>query len=178
MVAKTALMPILAFFAYLHKPKEKVLYLALLFSWTGDISLMFNGEIYFILGLSSFLLAHLFYVLLFTRAFKFKLLPSLVLLAVTLCYFIFLSPHITKELYYPVLAYCIVITTMGLAAISRPNTSYYTILIGALLFIISDSFIALNMFYTKLTYPALYIMSTYGLAQYLIVSGWFKRDSL
>ena len=40
---------------------------ALFFSWSGDVLLMFQpkDEIFFLLGLSSFLLAHIFYIIFF-----------------------------------------------------------------------------------------------------------------
>ncbi len=44
-----------------------VIPLALFFSLLGDIFLMFSGERFFLLGLSSFLLAHLCYILAFGR---------------------------------------------------------------------------------------------------------------
>ena len=46
---------------------KKFLISALLFSWIGDIILLFadRGELYFILGLVSFLLSHLIYIIVF-----------------------------------------------------------------------------------------------------------------
>ena len=54
--------------------ENKPLLFALFFSTLGDILLMFKGESFFILGLISFLLAHLVYILIFKGLLKpFKL---------------------------------------------------------------------------------------------------------
>lgn len=53
------------------------------------------------------------------------------------------------------------------------------VFIGALLFVLSDSLLAWNMFYQKIEYGSFYVMSTYLFAQFLIVYGWVnsaKKD--
>ncbi len=177
---KPLLMPLLMLLAYKEGIKDRLFYLALFFSFLGDVFLMFNGANYFILGLGSFLLAHVFYVILFKRDFKINLFPSLALIVATMAYLAFLYPSVPPGFVIPVVLYCIVITLMGVVAVSRKTTprSYAFVLVGALLFIISDSLIALNKFHTPIENHAIYIMTTYGLAQYLILEGWLKRDSL
>lgn len=177
---KPLLMPLLMLLAYREGIKDKLFHLALFFSFLGDVFLMFSGSNYFILGLGSFLLAHVLYIVIFKYDFKLNLLPSLALIVATISYLAYLYPSVPADFVVPVILYCIVITLMGVAAISRKTTSksYNFVLIGALLFIISDSLIALNKFHTPITYHAIYIMTTYGLAQYLILEGWLKRGSL
>ena len=48
---------------------KKVLLSALIFSWIGDIILMFanKGELYFIFGLVAFLISHIIYIALFYK---------------------------------------------------------------------------------------------------------------
>src|SRR4030095_9865854 len=53
--------------AAIRSPLKKWIILALLLSWAGDVLLMFQDDnsLFFLMGLSSFLLAHLFYILFF-----------------------------------------------------------------------------------------------------------------
>src|SRR5204862_2544366 len=69
-ISKPLLMPLLLVFFILQtkffaSSLKKWVVLALLFSWGGDVLLMFesmNGN-FFILGLVAFLIAHIFYIL-------------------------------------------------------------------------------------------------------------------
>ena len=45
---------------------------------------------------------------------------------------------------------------------------------GALLFVLSDSILAINKFYMPFDLAGTFIMLTYGFAQYLIVQGAVK----
>jgi uncharacterized membrane protein YhhN len=62
---------------------------------------------------------------------------------------------------------------MGITAAERHTNikSYGFVLIGAILFIISDSLIAINKFAFSIPLSDLWVMSTYIAAQYLIVQG-------
>ncbi len=76
------------------------------------------------------------------------------------------------DLFYPVLIYGSVISIFGITALNyhlnQRNANSSILLTGALLFIGSDSMIALNKFYSPhMIYPVA-IMLTYALAQYLI----------
>ena len=79
------------------------------------------------------------------------------------------------EMRIPVLAYAVVITLMLVFALRRYRgttaISFSTVAAGAILFIISDSLIAWNTFHETIRYASIAIMSTYVLAQYLIVQG-------
>jgi uncharacterized membrane protein YhhN len=55
--------------------------------------------------------------------------------------------------------------------------SFWLVLAGAILFVISDSAIAINKFSYKFEYSGLVIMSTYIVAQYLIVTGYINQFS-
>ena len=88
------------------------------------------------------------------------------------------------EMQIPVLVYSIVITLMGLAALDRYGAvspkSFWKVLIGALLFILSDSLIAYSRFgqeIVEISLPGFWIMLTYILAQFLIITGWMGRNS-
>jgi uncharacterized membrane protein YhhN len=171
-------------------PTKKILLTALTFSWIGDIILLFSdkGELYFIYGLVAFLISHLIYIVLFskqqnTRANNNKAVFWMGILAI-LTYFVFMIDTLFPKLgplKIPVLIYAIVITTMlffafkGSLKWAIPANNY--ILIGAIVFVSSDSILAFNKFYAPIAHASFYIMVTYCLAQYLIVSGVLKLNS-
>jgi uncharacterized membrane protein YhhN len=83
----------------------------------------------------------------------------------------------------PVLVYTIVLMLMGIFSLNRydltPILSFRMVLVGACLFIISDSMIALNRFGFPFDYAGFWIMLTYILAQWCIVRGLlvhFERE--
>ena len=65
------ILSLLAYFITNSKsnPFKPLVITALIFSWAGDVLLMFEYKhsLFFILGLSAFLLAHLFYILFFHK---------------------------------------------------------------------------------------------------------------
>lgn len=68
---KPFLLPFLVLAVYKSDdfPTKKWLLYALIFSWNGDVILLFadKGELYFILGLVSFLIAHILFIVLFYK---------------------------------------------------------------------------------------------------------------
>lgn len=154
---------------------------ALLFSIIGDTLLMFanNNEIYFILGLAGFLMAHLFYILCFH---KIKNRENIAgrwpwAVAVGIYYGFIMSiliPHL-GDMKIPVLVYGMVISFMLLIAAllydMEDNRTARYILTGAILFVVSDSVLALNKFYHPFRFGGYVIMTTYIGAQYLLVKG-------
>jgi alkylglycerol monooxygenase len=173
-MTKPLLMPLLMIWAYREGLKDRALYLALFFSFLGDVLLMLDGL--FIPGLAAFLLAHLAYIYLFKADYTFQFLPFVLFGICTSAYLVFLYSHIPENMQIPVIAYCTVITGMGIAAASRRrDRAFPYLLLGAILFIVSDALIAFNKFYKDIPNDALYIMSTYGAAQFLLVKAWLKR---
>lgn len=53
--------------------------------------------------------------------------------------------------------------------------SFILVFLGAILFVISDSILAVDKFYMSLKYSSISIMLTYALAQYFIVIGLLKQ---
>ncbi|MBK8711810.1 MAG: lysoplasmalogenase [Niastella sp.] len=169
-----------------HATRKKIIILALLFSWVGDIFLMFPANGYFIPGLVSFLLAHIFYIIYFF-CIKPKSTPlpkqSPVIITAILAYaailLFILFPHL-GVLKIPVLLYTLVICSMLLAAIyfsafTRQGAGRLFIM-GALFFVCSDSLLAINKFYQPFTGAAFTIMLTYCIAQFLIVKAYMVND--
>lgn len=155
---------------------------ALAFSVIGDILLMFVdfSEHYFMFGLVAFLLAHVMYIFCFLNN-KAKTKGTywfiFLLVAYAVGLFILLKDGL-GDLLLPVVFYILVILTMAVSAYIRKKNiseiSYLLVLIGALCFMISDSILAINKFYKAIPYSGIYIMTTYALAQYLIVLGILK----
>ena len=160
---------------------KKWILLALLFAWAGDVLLMFEpkDKIFFLLGLSSFLLAHIFYIVFFhfvRIGEKIKGNPWL-LVAVVVYYaalITLLSPYLF-DMKIPVLVYGIVISFMFMLAMHmlfiKNKAAGKWMMFGALLFVISDSVLAINKFYQSFEIAGIIIMLTYGLAQLCIVRG-------
>ncbi|HEX2845369.1 MAG TPA: lysoplasmalogenase [Chitinophagaceae bacterium] len=154
---------------------------ALLFSWGGDILLMFQDKksLFFLLGLSSFLLAHIFYIIFLHKVrLAEKIKPRLWTLLVVAIYYsvliTFLSPWL-GDMRLPVRVYGMVISFMLLLALhllflANRKAGLY-IAIGAILFVLSDSLLAINKFYQPFEAAGFLIMLTYGLAQLFLIIG-------
>lgn len=196
-LTKPVLMPVLLVLFLLNAgknpSKERLFFaVALVFSLGGDVFLMFKKEEFFIFGLGSFLLGHLAYILSFSGRIRDarvstgeKVLTALPFVAFVVAFLAYMYPYITAQpktepLLAPVCVYASVIGLMGFTAVLRRKgvspQGFWWVLGGALLFIVSDSCIALNMFVAPLPEPGLIIMSTYGVAQYLMTVGTLKSN--
>lgn len=189
---KPALVPLLGFGVYFHRkfPSKNILLSALLFSWIGDVILLFAdiAEIYFILGLLSFLIAHLSYCVLFNKQIIGEIQINKILFAVgSLLIAFYLTAMILVliprlgELKIAVIIYAAVISTMLLFAFNgyliwkKPGALY--IFLGAVAFVASDSILAFDKFYAPIQKSSFFIMLTYLVAQYLIVVGIIKLNT-
>ncbi len=132
--------------------------LALLLSALGDLALSREGRAAFLSGLSAFALAHLAYVALFLNMAPAPLLAgiarhpaaALAMLLLAASSEVWLAPH-AGPLRWPVRAYVLAITAMGLAALTTGSALPST---GAALFILSDFILALRMFRIRPGTPA------------------------
>lgn len=188
-ITKPLLMPLLVvYFITNTKPfasaLKKWIVLALLFSWLGDLMLMFESanDNFFIFGLVAFLLAHIFYILFYENVIRLESVKKNylwfipVLIYYTVLIYV-LSPHL-GDMKLPVRIYGIVISYMLIQALQVgkiKNTVAAALMIaGAIFFITSDSILALNKFYKQFEYAGILIMITYGIAQLLITMGAVK----
>jgi uncharacterized membrane protein YhhN len=145
------------------------IFLALVFSACGDILLDFN---FFIFGVGAFLLAQLSYAVIFLRTWQgvYKRWPnSIGLIAIMLLMLFLLLPNL-GDLQIPVIAYLLAIGLMGVAAIQSSHTFCWAVL-GAIIFIVSDSLIAVDKFVHPVPMASYWIMITYYLAQWMLVFG-------
>lgn len=169
---------------------RKYLLFSIVFSFGGDTFLMFLpfDEIFFLLGLGSFLIGQLFYVFAFSYSIKnssgnFNKPVGIGLLVVFLGYYVVLMyslfPHL-KDFLVPVFVYGVAVCAMGLTAGWRLNkvspNSFKLVFVGAMLFVLSDTIIAVNQFLYKGAFwnAQVLIMITYVLAQYFIAKGSVK----
>lgn len=162
---------------------RRYLFFALGFSLGGDVLLMFTGDHFglFLGGLIAFLIAHLFYIYLFSGDFELKKTPLSRSVPVGLCLvlyaivFLVLTGSSLGALFYPVIGYMIVILAMAFMALLRKGmvhpSSYWQVSTGAILFVLSDSLLAIDKFYQPFPEADFLIILTYSLAQYFIVSG-------
>lgn len=144
----------------------------LIFSMLGD------GTIHwFILGLSAFLIGHLFYITGFLTRWNFSVIRMLYAIPVGIYAILFgrrliqaLNESGEQSLVIPVLLYILVISIMTWSAMMTGNR---WALWGSILFVISDSVLAWNMFVSPIPKAAELIMLTYYSAQFLIAHSLF-----
>ncbi len=148
--------------------------IGLFFSLAGDVFLMLPSD-QFILGLISFLIAQICYIVAFTsgQGFSFKLTSLVPVLVYGVVIYLLLSPHLGK-MRLPVIAYMIVILTMVWQAWERYRAlGEWAALIafaGAVLFVISDTVLAMDRFRGEFGAARALTLSTYYAAQWLIAS--------
>jgi len=189
-VSKPAILSSLIVFFILNILKNKkssfgILILAgLCFSLVGDFLLIFQETpIYFTLGLGGFLVAHIFYIVAFTKTYlknhEISLIKKygwvMLLIAAYAWFFFNAIRDFLGSMIGPVLVYTMVISLMLLIALNRfrkvSTSSFVWIALGAFFFVASDSLLAWNKFVRDLDHAHLLIMLTYGLAQYGIARG-------
>lgn len=182
--AKALLMPLLIYgvaaCSRKLKPWLRLLYAALLLSWAGDVLLLFqNRNIFFILGLAAFLLAHVCYVIVYQKQVgKARISVQWLPIAAVVIYSIALLAYLWPALHsmrLPVVFYALAITVMLVTALHLKNfllpQAFRLVFGGSMLFVISDSLLAINRFKTPFSLAGFLIMLTYGLAQYFIATG-------
>ena len=148
---------------------------ALVFALLGDIFLLV--ESWFVFGLGSFLIMQALYAFCFLKSpgieRKRIWLVSITLIAVLIFMNVILWPYL-GDLGGAVLVYTLAITFMTWTAFVRPSgvIRYTYVCLGAILFLISDSIIALNQFHPSVHIADWSVMATYIPAQLLIVLGY------
>jgi uncharacterized membrane protein YhhN len=128
----------------------RLILVGLVLSWLGDLALTGDTERQFLLGLGSFLLAHVAYVSAFVFiGINYKWLFT-ALIPIALLSFgtsIWLAPYVPDALTMPVRVYTTVISLMVIAAFgARGNGAPLIVPIGALLFYFSDLSVAAGQF--------------------------------
>ncbi len=175
--AKPMLMVTLFWYYYSNTKKlNRHFVLGLLFSFLGDVFLLGTGELYFILGLICFLIAHIFYIIMVLKIIK-KIRPKeLIIASVPFITLFFVLMNVLYDglgsMRIPVIVYALTISSFGVVSLilflqSKTKNSLLLV-VGVLIFISSDTILALNLFHKKQSFYPLMIMMTYVFAQYLI----------
>ena len=146
---------------------------ALCFSLVGDVFLMLE-ERWFIPGLISFFIAHVFYIIAFWNSFilhimsKTSLLVALSLILFSIWFFLFLLRYVKEaggvQLAIAVASYILVISIMMWSA-SLAGSSI--LIVASLLFVISDAILADDKFRNPFSIAQHMVMITYFTAQLL-----------
>ncbi len=196
-LTKPLLMPILLVLYLLENPSVSWwLVAALIGGFLGDVFLMIpdpdKTQKWFRLGLISFLLGHIFYIVTFAvYAYEFPLFKWWIIFLIVpfLIAAARLFPILTinaGKMAIPVAVYLIVICFMGIstAFLIIPFENYpiswealymggiISLYIGAWLFSLSDALNGFNRFVKQFKNERVYTMSTYILGQFLLVFGY------
>jgi len=175
------------YFLIFRKKKQFTLpvLVAFFFSWVGDNMLMFSGknELYFFAGVGGFFIAQLTYIYIFTKFsenggngyLQKHLIVGILFLAYVAGIYILLNPGLEGIMKPVILIYALSLIGMSMMALNRHSrvnyTSFLLVFIGSVLFVISDSMIALDKFLVEFSLAGFWIMVTYISAQYLIMRG-------
>ena len=176
---KVASIGLLIVVAAMAPSRRKLLMLALYFSAIGDLLLDVRrlgplGPVQlFLLGLISFLVAHLFYVAMFVRERSAAIsmtrkVASAVVVVVAVISLRVLWPTL-EEMRVPVLAYSAVLTAMAIMA--QRSRFGKVVAIGALLFFASDTMLAMSIFGHPFGGARVLVWVTYYAAQVMIAGG-------
>lgn len=173
---------------------KRLMLLGLIFSAVGDTLMLFagkryTGDLFFLGGLSAFLITQVCYAFVFQKirkaagkAISLKIGSFVLPVLFVMGLLIILWPGIPHEMRIPVAVYALGIFSMFVSALqwwnSQPHFATRLVLAGALLFLVSDSLIALHKFRAdtvSLPLAPLWIMLTYWTAQGLIVTGVLSK---
>jgi uncharacterized membrane protein YhhN len=151
-----------------------------MFAWKSDL--------WFFTGVGAFFLSQLAYIMAF-RTFSLEpgigyLLKKPVFMIPFAAYFIgiflLVLPGLEGIMIPIVLTYAISLISMSMAAFNRygrmPGKQFTILFTGSVLFLISDSLLAVNKFLTEIPYGGFLVMLTYIAAQYLIMQGMIRRQ--
>jgi uncharacterized membrane protein YhhN len=144
----------------------QLIFAGLLLSALGDVLLLFRSNRAFLAGLAAFLLAHLMYLAAFVQIGSPKLWGLLLVLGAGYFWLRWLWPYLGSWK-APVLAYGGVISLMLWAGLGVQRSEIW---LGAVLFYLSDLFVARQRFVVRAPLNALLGLPLYFTAQYLLAS--------
>ena len=146
----------------------RLILLGLLLSWLGDVFLISKRQLFFIVGLGSFLLAHVA----FSGAFllqSLKVLPLTLAATATVVFAIitlrWLWPHLSHSFRPAVVSYLAAISLMVVLASGTMAAAGPQLLIGAVMFAVSDIFVARERFVSPSVVNRLWGLPLYYAAQ-------------
>lgn len=192
LVTKPSILIILSIYFWYQTPvkttQTRLFQAALFFALAGDFLLLFTetNSVFFQMGIGAFLVTQVLYAVVFSKDLppnrRTFIRRNLWITLIFLAYQVVLIGLIFDrlgELFIPVIVYSSAILIMVLSAINRfghvSSSSFKWVAAGAILFMISDSLLAIQKFYLAFPLASFWVMLTYISAQYLIVIGWLKN---
>lgn len=196
-LTKPLLMTFLAFWFFINTKDNttkftKYIFIGIIFSSAGDTFLLFVNQNpnFFLLGLGSFLITHIFYILAFNN---FPNLPKGIVaskkwLVIPVCIYLisfltYLWNDLPSAFKIAVTIYGCFISLMLISAVNLrwrvPYDLSKYIIMGAILFVFSDSVIALDKFKPTIipsNIMGFIIMTTYIISQYLIAKNCIEAN--
>ena len=193
-VIKALIIPLLIWLyaSYIKAPWvqfHRTIVMALVFSWAGDMTIQLTrfNESFFLIGVGCFLIAQLIYLVTFFRTpgpsviFSKRIYLVLPVAAYGIGLIWYMGDGL-GDMRVPIIIYAAVILTMLLGALNREKKvnyqSYLLVFIGALLFVLSDTVLAINKFKVPFDLARVANMSTYVAAQYFIAIGCLKQFNI
>lgn len=190
---KIALIPALLFYIFLNTPNNYfknnaiLIFAALVCAWLGDILLLNKGDQFFLSGMLAFACAHILFAIIFYRIHKLRIstgrpafIAALILVAALYVLYEFIETNL-GSFKIPILIYMGIISTMATMAVNllssdlKKNIVTLHFIPGALLFIISDALLAMQLFmFHDIVLLAVVVMLTYGCALSLFAGGFTK----
>lgn len=156
--------------------QSHILITAMIFALLGDAFLMFNSDDFFVIGLGSFLIMQLLYATVFykDRSASFRtFIVSATVMGLIAGGILMVLWSGLGAMRWPVTLYTAAISVMVVTATSRRQSlsAVNWVIAGVILFVISDSLIAVGKFMSPLPMHHYLVMITYMIAQYLIITG-------
>ena len=152
------------------------LLVALGLSLAGDVALLSDSQLRFVVGLASFLLAHLAFVVAFAHLGMPRVSLALVGLALVAGLAAVVGRRVVPVAWReggPVLGGAVTayMGVIGVMVVSAWATGHLLVALGASVFMVSDAILAMDRFVRGRRFGALAVMVTYHLAQVLLVVG-------
>jgi uncharacterized membrane protein YhhN len=166
----------MTYYSLIIEPENKMYLAALFLCFIGDVLLLFDSQLNFMLGLASFLIAHLLFIKIvagrLTKSSMSQNIKAIMPFAFIFTALIFLLKDTLGDLLIPVVVYALVITSFGVISLlnymTKKNVPSLFLVGGAAFFILSDATLAINKFYEHQEYFPIFVMITYVFAQYMI----------
>ncbi|MER6119284.1 lysoplasmalogenase [Streptomyces sp. NPDC001743] len=166
LVAKPLLMPLLAAYAAARRG-PRLLIAALLCGWIGDVFLLADADLAFLVGMGGFAAGHLCYLRLFGRA-RGAVLPGVGYAVVLTVFTVLIWDGLPAGLRIPMAGYSLLLTAMAY----RSGVLGRYAAAGGALFLLSDALIATGIAdWPQLPAPGFWVMLTYVAAQLLLTLG-------
>ncbi len=167
------------FFSEVKIKNQPLFFVGLVMAWLGDVFLLVDEPLFFMLGLSSFLIMQIIYSICFMKHEKklsVKRFIPVAIVNVAAIFLVYVLWDHLGDMLIPVLIYTLSIVVMASFGLIRDTglPGYGFVALGVILFVVSDSVLAYGKFIEKSLVTSLIVMTTYIGAQYLIVVGYIR----